>query len=111
MEVTSMQGLPTIRNYGDYASSNYGAHTLAVSIGQITVYFSYKTPVAFETPHGLVCSENVWSTTTGKHLNWIEPDKTKRVSNLEFERRFSDVVAQFTEQASRCRVWKATGVL
>ena len=88
------QELPSISSYGDYASSNYGAHALRVTIGSLTVYFSYKTPVAFQTPHGLVCSENVWSTTTGKHLNWIQPNKKNRIPNAEFEQRFKDVLAQ-----------------
>lgn len=38
--------LPSIANYGNYSSDNYGAHSLRVTIGGITVWFSYKTPVA-----------------------------------------------------------------
>ena len=81
----TMQGLPSISSYGDYTSDNYGAHSLKVTVGNFTVYFSYKTPVAFEGREGLVCSENAWSTTTGKHLNWIEPNKKARVPHAEFE--------------------------
>lgn len=91
-----MQGLPTIRSYGDYASSNYGAHSLEVTIGLLTVYFSYRTPVAFHTPaDGTVCRVNSWGVTTGKHLNWIESDKSKRVPSEEFERRFGEVLARY----------------
>jgi hypothetical protein len=29
--------------------------------------------------------ENVWGQTTGKHLNWINPDHSIRLSGDEFE--------------------------
>ena len=39
----------------------------------IRVFYSYTTPVAFiDSDNTLVVSENVWSMTTAKHLNWIE---------------------------------------
>ena len=39
----------------------------------IRVFYSYTTPVAFiDSDNTLVISENVWSMTTAKHLNWIE---------------------------------------
>jgi hypothetical protein len=92
----TQQGLPTIRSYGDYASSNYGAHSLEVSVGNLTVYFSYKTPVAFHTPQdGTVCRVNDWAQTTGKHLNWIEPDKKKRIPSDEFEKRFAETLKRY----------------
>lgn len=81
-----MTTVPKIKSYGDYSSSNYGAHSLQVELGRLTLMFSYQTVVAFEDyEKGLVCSENAWSTTTGKHLNWIQPDKKKRVKRAEFE--------------------------
>jgi hypothetical protein len=92
----NVQGLPTIRSYGDYASSNYGAHALEVTIGTLTVYFSYKTPVAFDTPQeGTVCRENSWGVTTGKHLNWIQPDKKARVKSSDFELQFKKVLTRY----------------
>ncbi len=37
------------------------------------VYYSYNTAVGIETPNNdLFISENVWSTTTGRHLTWID---------------------------------------
>jgi hypothetical protein len=44
-----------------------------VTVGDLTVWFSYRTPVAFHTPEGgrHVC-ENVWSKTTGKHLAYLD---------------------------------------
>jgi hypothetical protein len=78
--------LPTFSTYGNYSSENYGAHALRFSVGSSEIYFSYKTPVAFFTPEtGLVCRVNDWSTTTGKHLNAIEPDKKKRIPGDKFE--------------------------
>lgn len=77
--------LPKISSYGQYSNDNYGAHTLKVDLGEIEFYYSYETIVAFATPEtGLVCSENVWGTTTGKHLNWIQSDKKKRIKNGTF---------------------------
>ena len=39
----------------------------------VRVFYSYTTPVAFiDSDNTLVISENVWSMTTAKHLNWIE---------------------------------------
>ena len=75
-------------NYGNYSSNNYGAHSLAFQLGDVTVYFSYETPVAFEAPgHGLVVRENDWGNTTGKHLNWIDGGKHEsRLPSSEFER-------------------------
>jgi len=91
-----MQGLPTIRSYGDYASSNYGAHSLEVTVGSLTVYFSYKTPVAFHTPQdGIVCRQNDWGPTTGKHLNQIQPDKKQRLDSVVFEQRFGSTLARY----------------
>lgn len=55
-------------------------------MGGIEFYYSYETIVAYAEPiDGLVCSENVWGTTTGKHLNWIQPDKKFRVKHDKFQ--------------------------
>jgi len=57
--------------------------------GRVDIYFSYETIVGF---NGCVnepyetynaCSVNDWSTTTGKLLNEIEPDKKARISHDE----------------------------
>ena len=81
--------LPSIESYGQHRSQNYGIHCLLVTVGGLEIFFSYKTPVAFRTiAAGLVCSENEWGSTTGKHLNWIQRDKKLRVSRTEFETRF-----------------------
>ena len=79
--------LPTISSYGEYKSGNYGVNSLMVSIGALTLYFSYNTIVAFSTPQtGQKVRQNDWSTTTGKHLNWIDGgDKKGRLPSAEFE--------------------------
>lgn len=74
-------------NYGKYSSNNYGAHTLCFTDPKGNdFYFSYDTLVAFRSlKTGLVCMKNMWGVTTGKHLNWIQPDKTKRVGAELFD--------------------------
>ena len=68
----------------DDSSDNYGAHTLRVDLGDIELFYSYETIVAYrDSKDGLVCSKNVWTNTTGKHLNWIA-EKKDRVDNSTF---------------------------
>lgn len=79
-----MATLPRIWCYGNY-SSGYGVNCLAMAVGAMVFYYSYSTIIAYQDPtDGCVVSENVWSTTTGKHLNWIEGDKKSRVGNSKF---------------------------
>jgi hypothetical protein len=91
--------LPSIQTYGNYSSSNYGAHCLQVVIGHITVWFSYTTPIAFKVGgNGRVVRQNDWSTTTGKHLNAIDNGGTNRaakrlrVDSQTFERLWAEQV-------------------
>jgi hypothetical protein len=92
-----MRELPKFRSYGDYKSDNYGAHCLAFTLGRLTVYFSYKTPVAFESPRtGLIVRDNDWGPTTGKHLNWIDGgNKAKRISGTTFEDRLGKLLDNY----------------
>jgi len=77
-------------NYGNYSNNNYGAHSLAFTdnFGN-DYYFSYDTLVAFRGDEGLVIHQNDWGTTTGKHLNWIDADKSKRVNKEVFQAKLS----------------------
>lgn len=43
-----------------------------------TLYFSYETIVGVISRYGRFISQNDWSTTTGKLLNELEPDKDRR---------------------------------
>ena len=65
-----------------------GPSSLKLTIGSLTIWFSYKTPVAFQVyGQELKICQNRWAQTTGKHLNAIDPDKTKRIP-------FGDLIAE-----------------
>lgn len=75
-------------NYGNYSNDNYGSHSLAFRyVDGTIIYFSYETPIAIRDDNGLCIRENVWGSTTGKHLNWIDRDKSIRVGSDIFEAR------------------------
>lgn len=57
----------------------------AFSLNGCLFWFSYNTCIAFTDGNGIHISENCWSTTTGKHLNWINIDKSLRLPRSEFE--------------------------
>ena len=83
-------GKVEIGTYGQYASENYGANAIVVRVGPVTLWFSYQTLVAFESPLGRFVHTNVWGTTTGKHLNWIDGgEKKERVSSEIFADQLS----------------------
>lgn len=94
--------MPRIESYGRYSSDNYGAHTLRVHIGDVTLWFSYKTLVAFSSPDtGRVVSENCWGPTTGKHLTWIDGgNKKDRLGRDEFEQKWKEVAERFNIDAA-----------
>jgi len=51
----------------------------------LKVYYSYTTPIALEIDGVLKVSENQWSKTTAKHLNWIDDgNKKDRLKPEEF---------------------------
>ena len=54
-------------------------------------WFSYKTCIAFhlfgQEEH---IRKNDWAQTTGKHLNYINPDKSVRISGKEFEKLLAE---------------------
>ena len=65
-----------------------------VTVGPVTIWFSYRTPIAFlDSLQGYVIRENDWGPTTGRHLNWINDDKSVRVPTAYFEDRLSGVLA------------------
>lgn len=82
-------------NYGEYSNDNYGANTIAIKLGNRTVYYSYNTVVAFSGKNSLgeefdCISENIWGPTTGKHLNFINPNKKVRLPRKEFENKLQE---------------------
>ena len=69
----------SFESYADYSSKNYGVNAMLFSVDDVDFYFSYKTLIAIRREGKLFCVKNYWGNTTGKHLNRIEPDHTKRV--------------------------------
>ncbi len=47
------------------------------------LFFSYRTLIAIDD----LISVNNWSVSTGRHLTWINPDKSIRVKNFEEQAR------------------------
>ena len=97
--------LATLSTYGNYSSSNYGAHCMRVDIPPsaknkhgITLYYSYDTLVAFcgwisKEKHGLIVIKNYWGSTTGKHLNWIDCGNHKnRLTENDFIKLYSKAI-------------------
>ena len=58
---------------------NFYTHT----IKGLTLYFSYKTLIAIDN----LISVNEWSTTTGRHLYWINPNHDIRVNDFDEQAR------------------------
>ena len=87
----------SIRNYGNYSSDNYGAHCLEVTIGDLRLWFSYDTVIAFHSPgQSRKVRQNDWSSTTGKHLNWVDDgDKKSRLPGDEFERTLNATLKEY----------------
>ena len=91
--------LPTIRNYGQYSSDNYGAHSLKVTSQHIELWYSYETIVAYrDMQDGLVVIQNQWGATTGKHLNWINDDKSGRLPHNKFVEKLYAALARHIVQ-------------
>jgi len=87
----------SFRTYGKYSSDNYGVNALRLDIGDISLWFSYKTVIAFRDGFNgeIVVSENKWSVVTGKHLNFIDGgNKKSRLNRIEFESKLSEMLAR-----------------
>lgn len=67
---------------------------MRVTIGPLTLYFSYQTVVAFADDQiGLRVTENLWGPTTGKHLNAIDGgNKRSRLPNEQFNEELKNVL-------------------
>ena len=88
-----MKEIPSFESYGDYDKPNI--RTLKFWVGDLVIWFSYKTPVAFrQWNKERVVRENDWSVTTGKHLNWIDGgDRSNRVPGEEFEKPLKEALS------------------
>lgn len=80
--------LPHIESYGKYAGKNYGTNALRLTIGPLSIWYSYQTPIAFSLYGTRTVRENDWKQTTGQHLNAIDGGsvaaKRARVTSDEF---------------------------
>jgi hypothetical protein len=91
--------LPTISGYGNYSGSNYGVNCMFVEVGPLEVWYSYRTAIAFRVHGNIVIRENEWGPTTGKHLNWIDSDKSVRVSGVDFQSEWDRQVEPLLKEA------------
>lgn len=81
--------------------TNFNGKCHEVYVGDLTLLFSYERLVGFAVPGvGRVRSENVWGSTTGKHLNsW--PAKFEKVPREAFNRAASEVDAFLSGRGTR----------
>lgn len=74
-----------------------GSNETQVSLPNLTIWFSYETPIAFmrRDEWQRYVSENVWSQTTGKHLNNIDfGDKKSRIPHDSFVQMLNEALAE-----------------
>ena len=84
-------------SYGEYSSDNYGVNSLRFQDSTGEYWFSYKTLVAFRINGEFHILKNYWSTTTGKHLNWIHPDKSIRETQEAFDANYTRLTQGVTK--------------
>ena len=85
-----------LNNLGTVNKNEVGIET---DKGSFSLYFSYETLVGIyynfnkDGKHWFIKSviENLWSTTTGKLLNELEPNKKNRKSQEVFDKEVSDM--------------------
>jgi len=66
----------------------------SIKINNVDFYYSYNTLVAVKYSNGLKVSENIWSRTTGKHLNEICSDKKSRLTRDEFKKEVTKAMKE-----------------
>lgn len=76
----------SISNYSGRNTESY-----KVTINDLSLWFSYRTVVAFRFGGQFYIRENDWSTTTGRHLNEIDSDHSIRIPGVEFERELDRI--------------------
>ena len=73
-----------LRNENENSAKNFNS----VTIGNVKLYFSYETCVAFKKDGILTVTQNEWGSTTGKHLNWIS-SKEDRIPYKDFQKELN----------------------
>ncbi len=75
-----------IHKQGYCYRGNYGAHAIAVTVGNLQIWYSYQTPIAFSAPgYGQVARRNDWGCTTGKHFAALGIGRKERIDGETFE--------------------------
>ena len=80
--------------WSTYCERTSAVNALVFELGDITVWFSYKTPIAFQLVGcPIVVRVNDWKGTTGKHMNAIDDgDRKSRVSSDVFIGQLKDAL-------------------
>lgn len=78
-----------VGNYNENSASNANY----IEIWGVRFFYSYDTCVAVDYGRGLKICKNIWSNTTGKHLNWLDRDHSIRLSGEEFEKEIKKACA------------------
>jgi len=69
--------------YGNTENSQKNA--TRIDSNGVSIFYSYKTIIAIKLNGKLTISKNKWGSTTGKHLNAIDADKSIRVDYSEVQ--------------------------
>ena len=77
----------------ELVSCSTGSNYAVVEVGELTLWFSYRTLIAYQIRGRRCVSENLWGATTGKHLNAIDGgDKKSRCARPLFEKTLADTL-------------------
>lgn len=92
----NIEEINRIANKFNVSKYGRGTNGTMVQINDLDLYFSYDTVVAFRAPgYGLKVSENIWSTSTGGHLNTIDGgDKGGRLEHEQFMKELSRLIEE-----------------
>jgi len=71
--------------------------------GHLSLAFSYSTIVGISDGGRWHVCENVWSVTTGKHLNWLNENKSERMDRDEFLELVETITARLAVKPAKVR--------
>ena len=68
---------------------NKNSVVITTEKGSIKLFFSYASIISFSggVEHDQATIKNLWSNTTGKFLNELEPNKNNRIEEEDFKKR------------------------
>ena len=90
MNWQNLKGLELDKLSDYYPELPENAPAYVLDMGGDKIYWSYSTIIAIRINNKLYIRENDWSTTTGRHLNAIDPDKSIRMNSADFEQLLID---------------------